>query len=188
MLFLWTGLLCHCAHLVQTEEAYQVSGVEPTVNGARLTAEMLTTEGRVNYSVSAMVYFVAGETETGPYKCLFTAWGKRGTHRSMRVESLSFRTATGQVVQAPKSVTIPFAVGAGDEGWQATYVVPGVLNMDHEKDGDITLDAVVSIRSQRRTERRRVQLTMAPGKAKDVRFETVFDGFRKKGKDQPDFP
>ena len=109
-------LLANCAHLVQKREDYKVSSREPIVNGARLTAEMITTEGRANYSISAMVYFVAGETETGPYKCLLTAWGDRSSHKSMTVEKLDFRTASGQTASASRSKEIRFAAGSGGQG------------------------------------------------------------------------
>ena len=174
------SLLANCAHLVQKREDYQVSTEEPTVNGARLTAEMITTEGRANYSVSAMVYFVAGETETGPYKCLFTAWGDRNTHKSMTVERLDFSTASGQTASAPRSKTLPFAPGSGGKGWQATYVVPGLLGLDYTKDGEVTIDARVAVRTGSRNVRRTISLTLSPNEAKEVKFATVLDGFRKK--------
>lgn len=173
-------LLANCAHLVQKREDYQVSTQEPTVNGARLTAEMITTDGKANYSMSAMVYFVAGETKTGPYKCLFTAWGDRSTHRSMTVEKLTFRTASGETATAPRSKALPFAAGSGDEGWQATYAVPGLLGLDYAKDGSVMIDARVAIRTKRRTVRRHVSFTLSPSESKEVKFATVFDGFRKK--------
>ena len=131
---------------------------------------MITTDGKANYSMSAMVYFVAGETKTGPYKCLFTAWGDRSTHRSMTVEKLTFRTASGETATAPRSKALPFAAGSGDEGWQATYAVPGLLGLDYAKDGSV----------KRRTVRRHVSFTLSPSESKEVKFATVFDGFRKK--------
>lgn len=173
-------LLPNCAHLVQKREDYQVSAPEQTVNGARLTAEMITTEGRANYSMSAMVYFVAGETETGPYKCLFTGWGDRNSHQAMTVERLEFRKASGQTASAPRSKEIPFAPGSGGEGWQATYPIPGLLSLDHAKDGGVTINARVAVRTRSRTARRNVSLTLSPAQSKEVKFATVFDGFRKK--------
>lgn len=173
-------LLCQCAHLVQKREDYTISSEETLVNGARLTTEMMTTDGKANYSLTAMVYFVAGETETGPYKCLFTAWGDQGTHRSMTVENLTFRTASGQVAKAPSSEVLPFSAGATGQGWQSTYVVPGLLSLDHEKDGKVTLEATVRIRSKQRSVRRNVTLTLSPTNAKEVEFATIFDGLRKK--------
>ncbi|MFT4641203.1 MAG: hypothetical protein ACI8T1_004540 [Verrucomicrobiales bacterium] len=174
---------CQCAHLVQKREDYAISGDEPTVNGARLTAEMLTTDGKSNFSFSAMVYFMAGETETGPYKCLFTAWDDRGMHQSMTVENLTFRTANGQTAAAPKSGRLPFAERSDGQGWQATYVMPGVLSLDYAKDGDVTIDATVAIRSKRRTTRKKVRLVFVPTESKEVRFATILDEF-KRGKDE----
>ena len=65
MLFSSIFLFSNCAHIVQTREEYAVVGEEPNINGARLSAELLTTQGKVNYSLSAMVYFAAGEAATG---------------------------------------------------------------------------------------------------------------------------
>ena len=173
-------LLANCAHLVQKREDYKVSSREPIVNGARLTAEMITTEGRANYSISAMVYFVAGETETGPYKCLLTAWGDRSSHKSMTVEKKDFRTASGQTASASRSKEIRFAAGSGGKGWQATYPVPGLLTLDFAKDGEVAIDARVAVRTKRRTIRRDIRLTLSSTRFQEVKFATVFDGFRKK--------
>jgi hypothetical protein len=91
MLFSSIFLFSNCAHIVQTREEYAVVGEEPNVNGARLSAELLTTQEKVNHSLSAMVYFAAGEAATGPYKCLLTAWGDRQSHRAMTIERHPFK-------------------------------------------------------------------------------------------------
>lgn len=183
----WPGLailfplslcLVHCAHLVQTREDYAITGDEPTVNGARLSGELLTTDGMVNYSLSAMVYFVAGETETGPYKCLLTAWGKKGHHRWMSIDRLVFRTQRGDREAAPVSGQLPFAPGANDQGWQSTYVVPGVLELDYEVVGEITVEALVTIQTRSRKRQRRVDLTFVPAESRNVRFASVIDEFQ----------
>ena len=182
ILFLSTmSLFCQCAHLVQKREDYEVSGKEPEVLGARITAEMIPTDGKANYSVNAMVYFVAGGTETGPYKCLLTAWGDRAQHEFMSVKNLKFRTASGQTASVAGERRVAFAPGGIDgNGWQATYVVPGVLSLDFAKDGEVTLEGHVGIGTKRRHIREDIRLTLSPTQSKEVRFETIFDGLRKK--------
>ncbi len=183
ILFLTAACLCQCAHVVQTREDYALGEEGPSLNGARVTAELLTTDGRLKYALSAMVYFAAGETETGPYKCLLTAWGDREVHQSMTVHRLTFRTDSGQTATAPPSGPHAFAPGAGDRGWQATYVVPGVLDLDYKKDGDLTLDASLTIQSHRRKIRKDVQLVFSPSQSRNIEFATIFDEFERESED-----
>ena len=185
MLFFYcVFLLSNCAHIVQTREEYVVAGEEPVVNGARLSAEMLTTDGEVKYSLSAMVYFAAGEAETGPYKCLLTAWGDRGSHRAMTVERLTVR-AEGREESVPASRRISFAAGSNDQGWQATYIIPGVLSLDYEAGSDVVLDARIRIHKSRGSVARNVSIRLQPAPEKDVKFATIIDEFRK-GRDEFD--
>ena len=173
--FLMALVLSQCAHRVETRKDYTINCEEPRVNGARLTAEMVTTGGLVNYSLGAMVYFVARETEAGPYKCLLTAWGERGTHRSMTVERITLDTGSQQIVRPSSSGPIPFAPGAGGKGWQATHVLPGVVHLDYENDAPLAIAATVAIRSQARTMRENVSLTLAPAESRDVHFTNILD-------------
>ena len=178
ILILTLSAFTSCAHIRQTREEYAVTGDDPVINGARLTSELITTDGRVRYSLSAMVYFMAGENETGPYKCLFTAWGKRGVHRSMTVERLMIRTPSGRSVNVPRSEPLAFAAGAHDAGWQATYVVPGVLELDYEEDGAVTMEATVNVRTNRRSVRKSISFDLTPTPQKETKFATVLDAFK----------
>lgn len=176
--FLGTLALSQCAHLAETEEAYTLAGGEPELNGARFTAELLPTEGQLNYSLAAMVYVTAGETETGPYKCLFTAWGKRGVHRNLTVHRLTFTTRRGTEIRIPSSGPLPFAPGREPTDWQATFVVPELLDFDHAADGTLSVEADVTLRSRERSVRRTLRLQLQPERARNVRFVSIIEDLR----------
>ncbi len=180
LLLLFLLFFNSCAHIVQTREDYALADSRPDHSGAELTAEMITTDGQVKYALSAMVYFAVGERETGPYKCLFTAWGDREQHRAMRVKNMRIRTAA-RSASVPPSGRLDFAPGAGGEGWQATYVIPGLVSVDYEKDGDVFIEADVQIITKRRGIWRPVTLRLTPTKSKETKFATIFDDFREGG-------
>jgi hypothetical protein len=58
--------------------------------------------------------------------------------------------------------------------------VPGLLTLDFAKDGEVAIDARVAVRTKRRTIRRDIRLTLSSTRFQEVKFATVFDGFRKK--------
>lgn len=144
------------------------------VNGARLSAEMLPTEGEAKFALSAMVYFAAGETETGPYKCLFSAWGQNGVHRSMTIHSLLVRTASGREQPVPAKGRIAFAPSTNNDSVNATYVFPGLLTLDFKKDGEVFLDADVTIQTKKSSLRRKVSLLLSPSPEKELQFHSIF--------------
>lgn len=178
-------VLSHCGHIHTTREEFAVER-DATVHGAALTAELIPTEGRVNYSLSAMVYVMAGEVESGPYRCLLTAWGEPGLHRSMTVDRLVIRTASGKSEVFPASGRLRFEPGDREDRTQATYLVPGLLEIDYKKDGDVTLEAIVRIEGKRRTEKRAITLLLHPAPVKERAFASVFDDLRKSDRSPSD--
>ncbi|MGJ8726005.1 MAG: hypothetical protein ACSHYB_15730 [Roseibacillus sp.] len=160
--------LSSCAQFFVKEKTYETAGGSE-VNGAAVTSAVKGMGGKAGISVSAMVYNAAtGETD-GPFLWRIEARGQEGVHESLTVHSLRVKTEkTKRNEPFPskwlnKAAPFEEMKGKKNEGVVfAKFQLPGKLEVFPEVDGQITMEADLSVKANGRTERKKLSFVMEP--------------------------
>ena len=167
-----------CAHFFVKEKTYATQG-EGKVNGAVVTSAVKGMGGKAGMSVSAMVYNLASGETDGPFLWRIEARGQEGVHESLTVHSLRVKTEkTNRNEPFPSewlNKSSPFEEMKGKKNAGvvfAKFQLPGMLETFPEVDGEITMEADLSVKAQGRTERKKLTFIMEPqvGRKNEVIF------------------
>ncbi len=168
-----------CAHFFVKEKTYEAAGGSD-VNGALVSSAVKGMGGKAGISVSALVYSGAtGETD-GPFLWRIEARGEEGVHESLTVHRLRVKTEkTNRSEPFPGewlNKAAPFELLKGKKNKGKTFAkvqLPGRLEVFPEVDGEITMEAELSVKKANgRSERKKLTFQMAPkvGRKNEVVF------------------
>jgi len=156
--------------LLASKHTYDAAAASPpvTVNGARVRLQ-LKPEGSSggNFAVSAMVVGAAVATLDGPFRWRIEATDETGRAEWLTVHRLRTRTAkTGRDEAFPAAhlgQRAEFGKPVGTTGpTRAVYEIPGLLEVKPRADGDLEIDADLSVKANGRTVRKRVRFHLNP--------------------------
>lgn len=167
-----------CAHFYVKEKTYAADGGSE-INGAAVTSAVKAMGGKAGISVSALVYNAAtGETD-GPFLWRIEARGQEGVHESLTVHQLRVTTEKTKRNEPFPSEWLnkaaPFETMKGRENAGkvfAKFQVPGKLEVFPEVDGQITMQAEVSVKANGRSERQKLSFVLEPsvGRKNEIVF------------------
>lgn len=171
--------LSSCAQLFVKQKTYKATG-GLVLNGAEVASNVKPMGGKAGMSVSAMVYNAGfGETD-GPFLWRIEVVGQEGVHESMTVHQILVKTEkTGRSEPYPSKwlgTASPFELMKGKENEGkvfAKYQMPGKLEVFPEVDGQITMEADISVKKVNgKVERRKASFAMEPSVGREV--QTIF--------------
>lgn len=172
------ALLSSCGHVRKKSQAYVATNSPTTLNGAAISCQ-LQPEGNYgmgSYNLSAMILFAAGENLKGPYRAIISAKGQKDVHQWMTIESLSLSTQSGKTQSLPADQLnkwIYFEPDFHGSNYYATYRCPVKMTPDWNSDGQLTLNAVVSIATKAGTQRARITQVYRPEQLNESRFVNI---------------
>lgn len=172
----FTLLLNSCGHFFVKEKSYNNAGSSVEINGAIVNSNVKPMGGSQGLSISAMVYMIGKGTTDGPFIWRIEAEGQEGVQESLTVHRIKVATQLtkrsewypAQHLNKPA----PFKALRKEPGKTfAQYQIPGKLEVYPEKDGDISVMADISIKSNARTVRKTVRFNLPQKTSK--RVETI---------------
>ena len=164
--------LVSCGHVMTKSESY-TQGEAVSINGASVRSAVKPNGGKQGFSFSAMVYTAASVSLDGPFLWRIEADGKEGVHESMVVHQIRVTTSeTKRSEWFPSKYlgeSVPFKPKRGAKGESfAQFQLPGDLEVYPKKDGEITIEASISVKSNSRTERQNVSFSLNPESSRGV--------------------
>lgn len=156
--------------LVAKKHRYDAAASSPpvTVNGARLRLQ-LKPEGSAggSFAVSAMVVGAAVATLDGPFRWRIEASDESGHCEWLTIHRLRTRTAgSGRDEAFPREhlgQRAEFLKPVGSAGpARAVYEIPGLLQVKPRDDGDLEIDADISVKGNGRITRKQVRFRLKP--------------------------
>lgn len=170
--------LSSCANFFVKEKTYQTVG-ESEINGAQVTSAVKGMGGKAGLALSAMIFSVGTGEIDGPFLWRIEARGEKGVHESLTVHSIQVKTEkTNRSEPFPSewlNKPAPFEELKGKKNAGKTFAkfqLPGKLEVFPEVDGQITMDADLSIKANGRSVRKKMSFAMQPqvGRKNEVIF------------------
>jgi len=167
-------LLCSCGHIYTKSHTYNKSSTVE-INGAQVGSSVKPMGGKSGFALSAMVYMAGAATLDGPFIWRIVADGENGVHQSIVVHRVKVTTSkTNRSEWYPTAhlgYTTTFKPFKKEPGkTYAVFQIPGKLKVYPRDDGDITILADISVKSNKRTQRRLVKFQLKSDTTKDVEF------------------
>lgn len=153
-----------CAHIRTKTNTYTTKS-PVTINGAKITTELLPQGGSSGFSLSAMVYSAGSAKLKGPFKWRILATGTPDQHTSLTIHALKVSTAltkrtnTFPILNLPPDATfLPYSKTPGITYAAAQF--PGLLEIDPPKDGTTTMTVDLTVRTLTSKQRKTVTFTL----------------------------
>ena len=167
--------LSSCGHIFTKSNTYDTSS-SAVVNGAKISTGVKPMGGKAGLSMSAMIYMAGSAKLEGPFIWRIEAEGLEDQHTSMIVHRLKVETSKTNRKEWYDSkklgVNTKFVDYKKEPGKSfAVYKVPGKLTVFPEKDGNITIYADVTIKTNKKSDRKVVKFTLL---AEQNKKETEF--------------
>ena len=166
--------LCSCGHIFTKSHTYHKSETVE-INGAKVGSAVKPMGGNSGLSLSAMVYMAGSATLDGPFIWRIEAEGKEGEHESIVVHRVKVMTSKSKRSEwYPRrelgylTAFKPFKKEPGKV--YAVFQIPGKLKVYPREDGDITILADVSVKSNKGTRRKLVKFGLQADTVQDVEF------------------
>ena len=173
--------LSNCASLIAEKNTYTHDGPGVKINDATVRLQV-SPQGSGNGSVAltAMVVSAALAKMEGPFRWRIEAQGSPGVHQSLVVHRVHTSTELSKRSEwYPASMLnqkANFRVSKDQPGVaRARYEIPGLLKVDSQTDGKLTILADISVTSTQGRERKLVKFRLAPQhkRANDMIFLPV---------------
>jgi hypothetical protein len=185
--------LSNCASIISQKNTYGHEGPGVKINDATVRMQV-SPQGAGNGSVAltAMVVSTAIAKLEGPFRWRIEAQGTPGVHQSLVVHRIHTTTELSKRSEWYPAHLLNqkanFRVSKDHpEVARARYEIPGLLQVDSQKDGKLTILADISVSSGKGRERKLVKFRLAPQhkKANEMIFLPV-EIVKSAGKDWED--
>jgi len=160
--------LSNCASLISEKNTYSHEGPSVKINGADVRMQVSpqgTADGSV--ALTAMVVSTAIAKLEGPFRWRIEAQGDAGVHESLVVHRLHTSTELSKRREWYPAHLLNqkanFRASKEQPGLaRVRYEIPGLLKVDSQTDGVLTILADISVRSTQGSERKVVRFRLAP--------------------------
>jgi len=161
------------------ENTYLATSDSVDINGAKVKVALKPMGGKSYGSASAMVVGLGAGSTDGPFIWRVEAEGEEGVHEKLWGNSISVKTGINE-----KSEPFPkehldfhskFKPMKGKDNADKTFAnhqFPGKLEVYPKKDGEITVTANISVKSNTSTRSKSLKFTLSPDSSKG--FESIF--------------